>query len=203
MHDFLVRYRKYSLLAVVLLAGVSLLTLQRARPDDGIWLADGIAFVTAPLQTGAARLHRGAVTLWTTYLDWKALRAEVVRLRTESTALRLRQLRQAELENENQRLRGLVTLHDRLVTRTVGAEVVAREWNGFTRGLTIGRGRVDGIDRLAPVVVARGVVGRGGGLRRSSAGGPVPPPPPPRTRAAVPGARAPGGVARGAGGGGP
>lgn len=169
MHDLLVRYRKYSLLAVVLLAGVSLLTLQHARPDDGSWLADGIAFVTAPLQTGAARLHRGAVTLWTTYLDWKALRAEVVRLRTESTALRLRQLRQAELENENQRLRGLVTLHDRLATRTVGAEVVAREWNGFTRGLTIGRGRVDGIDRLAPVVVARGVVGRVAVLRRSSA----------------------------------
>ncbi|PYM63906.1 MAG: hypothetical protein DMD79_07665 [Candidatus Rokuibacteriota bacterium] len=169
MHDLLVRYRKYSLLAVVLLVGVSLLTLQRARPDDGSWLADGIAFVTAPLQTGAARLHRGAVTLWTTYLDWKALRAEVVRLRTESTALRLRQLRQAELENENQRLRGLVTLHDRLATRTVGAEVVAREWNGFTRGLTIGRGRVDGIDRLAPVVVARGVVGRVAVLRRSSA----------------------------------
>src|SRR2546422_455986 len=44
MHDLLVRYRKYSLLAVVLLAGVSLLTLQHARPDDGSWLAEGSGF---------------------------------------------------------------------------------------------------------------------------------------------------------------
>jgi rod shape-determining protein MreC len=169
MLELLVRYRRYSLLAVVLLGGVSLLTLQHARPGDGMWLADGVAFVTAPLQTGAARLHRGAVTLWSTYLDWKALRAEVVRLRTESSALRLRQLRQEELDTENERLQNLLGLHDRLVTRTIGAEVVAREWNGFTRGLTIDRGRLDGIDRLAPVVVTRGVVGRVAVLRRNSA----------------------------------
>src|SRR5262249_35552128 len=169
MLELLVRYRRYSLLVVVLLRGVSLLTVQHARPGDGLWLADGIAFVTAPLQTRAARLHRGAVTLWSTYLDWKALRAEVIRLRTESTALRLRQLRQEELDTENERLRSLLGLHDRLVTRTIGAEVVAREWNGFTRGVTIDRGRLDGIDRLAPVVVTRGVVGRVAVLRRNSA----------------------------------
>ena len=169
MLDLLVRYRKYSLLAAVLCVGASLLALQHRFPGDGIWLADGIAFVTAPAQAATARLHRGAVSLWTGYLDGKALRAELGRLRTESTALRLRQLRQDELEVENQRLRALVSLHEKLPARTVGAEVVAREWNGFTRGLTIDRGRVDGIERLAPVVVTKGVVGRVAVLRRGSA----------------------------------
>ena len=165
----LVRYRKYSLLTVVLFAGATLLTVQHRHPADALWLADGVAVVTAPVQAATARLHRGAVTLWIRYLDWKAIRAEATRLRAEATALRLRQLRQEELETENQRLRALLLLHDKLPARTVGAEVVAREWNGFTRGLTIDRGRQDGIERLAPVVVARGVVGRVAVLRRGSA----------------------------------
>ncbi len=63
----------------------------------------------------------------------------------------------------------LATLRERLPERTLGAEVVARDWNGFTRGLTIDRGRVDGTERLAAVIVTSGVVGRIAMLRRQSA----------------------------------
>ena len=117
-----------------------------------------------------ARVHRGAAsaagpdtsTGSTCARKWRALRAETV-------ALRLRQLRQEALEAENQRLRTLATLRERLPERTLGAEVVARDWNGFTRGLTIDRGRVDGAERLAAVIVTSGVVGRVAVLRRQSA----------------------------------
>ena len=169
MLDWLVRHRRYSVLLLVVLAGVTLLTLQRSNPGEAAWLADGIAAVTAPIQGAVARLHRGAADLWSNYLDWKGLRADRTRLRAEVTALRLRQLRHDELEVENQRLRGLLTLRDSLPARTIGAEVVGREWNGFTRGLTVDRGRADGIERLAPVIVTRGVVGRVAGVRHSSA----------------------------------
>ncbi len=168
MLELWVRYRKYSRLLLVLLASCSLLTLQQTRPE-GRWLAEAVAAVTAPAQTGFARIHRRALGLWTTYLEWKALRADAERLRAEVTALRLRQLRQDELDAENERLRALLTLRERLAVRTIGAEVVAREWNGFTRGLTINRGRTDGLERLAPVIVTRGVVGRVTELRRESA----------------------------------
>lgn len=168
MLELWVRYRKYSRLLLVLLASLSLLSLQQTRPE-GQWLAEGVAAVTAPVQAGFARLHRRALGLWTTYLEWKALRADAERLRTEVTALRLRQLRQDELDAENGRLRALLALRERLPVRTFGAEVVAREWNGFTRGLTINRGRTDGLERLAPVIVTRGVVGRVLELRRDSA----------------------------------
>jgi rod shape-determining protein MreC len=47
--------------------------------------------------------------------------------------------------------------------------VVARDWNGFTRNLTIDRGRADGAERLSAVVVTSGVVGRVAVLRRQSA----------------------------------
>ncbi len=168
MLELWVRYRKYSRLLLVLLASLSLLSLQQTRPE-GQWLAEGVAAVTAPVQAGFARLHRRALGLWTTYLEWKALRADAERLRTEVAALRLRQLRQDELDAENGRLRTLLALRERLPVRTFGAEVVAREWNGFTRGLTINRGRTDGLERLAPVIVTRGVVGRVLELRRDSA----------------------------------
>jgi rod shape-determining protein MreC len=169
MLDLLVRYRKYSILVLVLLAGLALLAVQQARPGEGVWLAEGVAAVTAPVQTAVARVHRGAAALWHQYLDWKGLRADNARLRAEVTALRLRQLRQEELEAENARLRQAVTLRERLPTRTLGAEVVARDWNGFTRGLTLDRGRAHGLERLAPVIVTRGVVGRVAGLRHQSA----------------------------------
>jgi rod shape-determining protein MreC len=167
--DLLVRYRKYSVLAAVVVAAVALLTVQQTRPGEGLWLAEGIATVTAPIQTAFARVHRGAAGLWAGYLDWKHLRAEVGRLRAETAALRLRQLRQEALEAENTRLRTMATLRERLPERTLGAEVMARDWNGFTRGLTVDRGRADGVERLSAVVVIGGVVGRVAVLRRHSA----------------------------------
>jgi rod shape-determining protein MreC len=168
MIEFWIRYRKYSRLLVVLLASFALLAYQQARPE-GQWLGEGIAVVAAPIQTAFARVHRAATGVWTTYLEWKGLRTDAERLRAEVAALRLRQLRQDELEAENGRLRTLLALRERLPVATVGAEVVAREWNGFTRALTINRGRSDGLERLAPVIVTAGVVGRVMELRRGSA----------------------------------
>lgn len=169
MLELWIRYRKYSLLLLVLLVSASLLSLHQARPGEGLWLAEGVAVVTAPIQAAFARVHRTAAGVWTTYLEWKALRTDAQRLRAELTALRLRQLRQVELEAENSRLRGLLALRERLPVPTIGAEVMAREWNGFTRGLTINRGRADGVERLAPIIVTRGIVGRVADLRRNSA----------------------------------
>jgi len=163
-----IRYRKYFRLFLVLLASLTLLTIQHKRPE-GRLLADGVAAITAPVQEAFARVHRGALGLWTTYLEWKVLRADNQRLSAEVTALRLRQLRQDELDSENERLRSLLALRERLGVRTIGAEVVARDWNGFTRGLTINRGRSDGLERLQPVIVTRGVVGRVVELRHGSA----------------------------------
>lgn len=169
MLDLWLRYRKYSLLLAVVVTGFVLLALQQSRPGTGVWLTEGVAAVTAPVQMAFARVHRGAAALWTNYLSWKGMRADLARLRAEVTALRLRQLSQDELDAENGRLRAMLSLRERLPARTIGAEVVAREWNGFTRGLTLDRGRTDGVERLAPVIVTRGVVGRIAVLRRSSA----------------------------------
>ncbi len=169
MLELWIRHRKYARLLLVLVAAFALLALQRARPGDGLLLADAVALLTEPVQAAVTRLHRSALGAWHGYLEWKALRADAQRLRAEARALRLRQLRYEELEQENARLRALLALRDRLPVRTIGAEVVAREWNGFTGGLTLNRGRADGLERLAPVIVTQGVVGRVVELRARSA----------------------------------
>lgn len=160
MLDLLVRYRRYSVLALVVVAAIALLSAQHGRPGEGLWLAEGIAALTAPIQLTFGRIHRGAASLWTGYLDWKHLRTELSRLRAETAALRLRQVRHEALEAENARLRSLASLREQLPDRALGGDVIARDWNGFTRGLTINRGRADGLERLAPVLVSGGVVGR-------------------------------------------
>jgi rod shape-determining protein MreC len=169
MREFWDRNRKYSRLLLVVLVALSLLVFHRRRATDAVWLVEAVAAVTAPVQEAVARGHRGALSLWTTYLEWKALRADAERLRAEVTALRLRQIRQDELDAENGRLRALLALRERLPVRTIGGEVVARAWQGFARGLTINRGRADGVERLAPVIVTDGVVGRVMELREGSA----------------------------------
>lgn len=169
MVAFWLRHRKYGQLLLVLLGGLTLLLVQRAYPEGGQWLAEPLATATAPVQVAVGRAHRAALGLWHRYLAWKALRVEVERLRAEVAALRLRQVRQDELEVENGRLRELLGLRDRLPVSALAAEVVGRDWQGFTRGLTLNRGRSSGVERLAPVIVADGVVGRVLEVRRDTA----------------------------------
>lgn len=164
-----VRYRKYSLLAGLVLAVLTLIALQQRYPAERWLLPEVAGFLSTPVQEAVSRLHRGATTLWARYLDWKSIRADNVRLRAEVEALRLRQLRLEEAEAENARLRRLLALQVRLPLEGVAAEVVAREWDGFTRSLTVNRGRAHGVARLAPVLIPEGVVGRVAEVRRGSA----------------------------------
>lgn len=163
-----VRYRKYSLLLLLVLAAFALLALQQRHLTEGRLLSDAASALSTPVQEAFSRLHRGAVALWSRYLDWKAIRADNARLTAEVETLRLRQLRLEEVEDENARLRRLLDLQTWLPLEGVAAEVVAREWDGFTRSLTVNRGRTDGVTRLAPVIVAQGVVGRIAEARRGS-----------------------------------
>src|SRR5688572_16080944 len=73
MLEFWARHRRYVRLLLVLLASFGLLAFQRSRPE-GQWLAEGVATVTAPIQTAFARVHRGALSSWATYAEWKGLR---------------------------------------------------------------------------------------------------------------------------------
>ncbi len=151
------RVRRVVLLSSVIAVCLVLLTLQsRGR---GALAGQAIGVVAAPLQTVLTKVGRGAVGMWTTYVDWKAFRAENRRIREELAGLRVEALRVRETEEENARLRRLLALQERLPLSTLSGEVIAREW-GWARALTVNRGAADRIIRMTPAINPEGLVGR-------------------------------------------
>jgi len=153
-----VKSRKVALLVSAI--GVCLLLLTLQTRGYGARAADTLALLTTPIQTGVAKAHRAAFDAWDTYLDWKNVRAENRRLREEIRGLRVEGLRVRETDDENRRLRRLLALQERLPLTTVSGEIIARDWGGWIRALTVNRGRGDKIGRLTAVISPDGLVGR-------------------------------------------
>jgi len=153
-----VKIRKVVLLGSLVAACLVLLTLQTR--GYGSAAGDIFAVVTAPIQTGLAKASRATFGLWTTYLDWKNVRAENRRLREEVQELRVQSLRVIETDDENRRLRRLLALQEQLPLTTLSGEIIAREWGGWIRSLTVNRGRGDNVPRLTAVISPNGLIGR-------------------------------------------
>jgi rod shape-determining protein MreC len=153
-----VKRRGVVVLGSVVLVCLVMLTLQTRGRSSGA--AELAALVTTPVQTVFTRVHRGTVGIWATYVDWKNVRAENVRLRDEVLRLRVDGLRMDELYDENRRLRRVLNLAQVLPLETVAGEVIAREWGGWVRSLTVNRGRGDKVARLTAVITPDGLIGR-------------------------------------------
>jgi rod shape-determining protein MreC len=154
-----VKYRKYAVLASVLLISLLLLTLETRGRGQGV-SGDLIGRIATPLQVVLSKVHRSTFSLWSAYLDWKTVRSENKRLSEEVERLRVEALQVREAQEENLRLRRLLSLRDRLPLSTLAGEVIGKEWSGWVRSVTVNRGRGDGITRLTPVIVPEGLLGR-------------------------------------------
>lgn len=145
---------------LVSLVGICLLLLTLQTRGYGSAAGDFFAIVTTPISTGLAKASRATFGLWSTYLDWKNVRAENRRLREEVQQLRVQALRVSDTDVENRRLRRLLALQERLPLTTLSGEIIAREWGGWIRSLTVNRGRGDNIPRLSAVISPDGLIGR-------------------------------------------
>lgn len=152
------KIRALALLGLV--ASVCLLLLSLQMRGQASHAADAVAVVTTPVQTLVSRVNRTTLGLWSTYLDWKNVRAENHRLRDEVQRLRVDALQVSETVDENRRLRRLLQLKQAMPIATVSAEVIAREWGGWVRSLTVNRGRADHLVRLTAVIGPDGLIGR-------------------------------------------
>ncbi|MGH7388469.1 MAG: rod shape-determining protein MreC [Candidatus Rokuibacteriota bacterium] len=161
------RVRRIFLLAGTLAVCLLLLTIQGRGQQSPA--ADVVAVVTTPIQRALATIHRGAFGAWSTYVEWKNVRAENRRLRAEVRQLRVDALAVSETAEENRRLRRLLALRDRLPLDTLPGEIIAREWGGWMRSLTVNRGRGDDVRRLTAVISPEGLVGRVVDVRPGSA----------------------------------
>jgi rod shape-determining protein MreC len=153
-----VKMRGVLVLGTVVAACLVLLTVQTRGHSTPT--GEALGFVTTPVQSGLARVNRAAVSVWATYLDWRNVRGENRRLREENQRLRVESLQVLETVTENDRLRRLLALQQRLPLTTVSAEIIAREWGGWVRSLTVNRGRGDNVVRLTAVIAPEGLIGR-------------------------------------------
>ena len=153
------KFHRYVLLVSVLVVSLLLLTVQTRGGGTGR-AGDLVAITITPVQSLLVRIHRGALTIWTTYVDWKSVRRENAALRAESERLKLQALQAEETRQENARFRRLLELRERLPLSTLAGEVIGRDAGGWVRALTVNRGRGNGITRQAPVIVPEGLVGR-------------------------------------------
>jgi rod shape-determining protein MreC len=153
-----VKIRRFVLLIVVLVASLGLLTLQTR--GYGERARDAVTLVMTPVQTALAAIPRAALGVWSVYLDWNGVRVENRRLRDENQRLRVNALWVTEAVDENRRLRRLLDLRNRLPVATLPGEVIARDWGGWVRSLTVNRGRGDDVKRLTAVISPDGLVGR-------------------------------------------
>jgi len=153
-----VKIRRLVLLVAIVGVCLALVTLQTR--GYGAPAGDVVALVTTPIQAALAAVPRAAVSAWSVYVDWKGVRAENRRLRAEIQRLRVDALWVTEATDENRRLRRLLDLRNRLPVATLPGEVIAREWGGWVRSLTINRGRGDDVKRLTAVISPDGLVGR-------------------------------------------
>ncbi|HXU91681.1 MAG TPA: rod shape-determining protein MreC [Methylomirabilota bacterium] len=152
------RIRALALLGI--LAGVCLLLLTLQMRGHASGASDALAIFTTPVQTVVSRVNRTAFGLWSTYQDWKNVRAENRRLRDEAQRLRVESLRVSEVDEENRRLRRLLQLKEALPLETISGEIIGREWGGWVRSLTVNRGRSSRVLRLTAVIGPDGLIGR-------------------------------------------
>jgi rod shape-determining protein MreC len=136
-----------------------LLTVQ-TRGGGPTRAADLVGLVVTPAQSLLAHLHRGALGAWHSFTDWKAVRNENLTLRAENERLTVQSLQVRETDQENRRLRRLLALRDRMPLTTLTGEIIGREGGGWSRSLTVNRGRADGVAQQMPVIVPEGLVGR-------------------------------------------
>ena len=161
------RFRKYALLLGVLLTSLFLLTVQ-TRGGGQTRAGDVLAFALNPLQSALAKIHRGALGTWHVFTDWRAVRTENTALRADNERMRVQSLQAREIDEENRRLRRLLSLRDRLPLTTLTGEIIGREGGGWARSLTVNRGRTDGIAQQMPAIVPEGLVGRVAQVRMSA-----------------------------------
>lgn len=152
---------KWHALAVVALflalAGLSYVTSDPraavSRPER--WLRDAVAPVQAALSAAARWVEDTVETVAAVgrlQEENRALREEVARLQGQ-----LRELEQ--IRRENERLRELAGVNQRLEREFVAARVIARSHSQWFSAVTINRGAVDGLRPGLPVVNAQGAVG--------------------------------------------
>lgn len=146
----------------LVLASLLTITLDFRGGDSGplAGLGRTALGVMSPLQEAVSTVFRPVADFIQGVTNIGALRAENERLRSELTKLRQNQLEEVILRRENEEMKKILALGERLQLDTIGAEVIGEGPSNLEWSKVINKGGDDGLEAGMAVIGPGGLVGR-------------------------------------------
>jgi rod shape-determining protein MreC len=160
MIKYLKQYRFYIILFLFVLIPVIAIDTSTRSPRDYRFYDRVIVGLTSPVQAAIswslekiASTFENYIYLWHTHQDNLALLEENRKLLNSIAGLR-------EIQQENIRLRKLLSFEEKFTIKSVVARVISKDVSTEFRSIRINRGESSGIKRNMAVVTDEGIVGR-------------------------------------------
>lgn len=154
------RYRDTALVVLLLAVPFFFLRASIRNPEDMNAIDRALARISAPIEYAAAALARGVSSLIGDYVYLVDVKADNNKLAYENANLRQRVSDLVRVEAENERLRGMLALRDKVEPDAVSAVVIAKDTTSYFR---VTRVILDtpapGVKAHMPVIAQGGVVG--------------------------------------------
>ncbi len=162
-HDMLEFIKKYW---IRILAGAALFTalifysLNLRHKESTNTFEKAVISLSSPIVWTVSRTDNFIGSIWDDYLYLVNVEGDNRKLRETDKILNRRLIESREAVLENERLKKLIGLREKLPDPSIAAAVIAEDNSPWFKTITVDRGRKDGISEDQPVVAPAGVVGR-------------------------------------------
>lgn len=161
MGSFFRGHQKFIFVLVILVLILSLANLVDSVFPDSDWGQGIVIDVIASLAGGIDLINSEISDSFNVILNYNKVKQENARLKKEVKSLEWKVHQLKEVVKENTRLRGLLSFKARVPFEVVGAKVITKSADNWSRLITINRGRNSGLKPKMLVVTYNGyLVGR-------------------------------------------
>jgi rod shape-determining protein MreC len=151
--------RDIAITLVLIGGGLLILFSSPTKPEGGP--ASGFVYmVLRPFQETASSVHAHIKNVWEGYIRLTGVREENRALKQQISRLRQERDELLNNENENRRLRKLLSLKTKHEFPTLVAQIIGEDAAGWYRTVFINRGTDEGVRSDMPVTMSEGLVGR-------------------------------------------
>jgi rod shape-determining protein MreC len=160
MFDFFGKYKIRILAGIALLAALVFYSLNLRHKEKANIFEKTVITVTMPVMELVDNLDDFFSSIWNNYINLVDVERENGKLRETVKILNNRVIENREAELENERLRKLAGMREKLPVPSVVASVISEDSSPWFNTIIIDRGESDGIREGMPVIGTEGVVGR-------------------------------------------
>jgi len=152
--EFFIRHKSIILFVVFSLFCLVSLSVQSSSFTLTV---EGVGnMLVLPFQKGYHSAQRGVSMLWAGFTELGAVREELAETRKKLQRYEGIAEELSEIKNENERLRQMLNLHQRVPFDSVSASIISKDPDNWFRTIIINRGTLDGIKVNMPVVAFSG-----------------------------------------------